>query len=246
MTMALEVIPVVIKKEIKAGDDLARIFLSSFKGLQDGDIIVVAQKIISKQEGKTVHLPEILPSVLAVGIAAAYERDPCLVEVILSEARRIVRMDSGIIITETKHGFVCANSGVDESNVPAEFVSMLPDDPDRSASKFQSEILTKTGKKISVLISDTFGRPFREGQTNIAIGVAGIRPIYNYAGKKDAFGRTLRVTAIAQVDELCAAAELVMKKLSNCPFAVMRNFDFEFSDEGITSLLRAKETDLFR
>lgn len=244
--MSLEVIPVVVKKEIQKGEDLAKALTSNFKAFQDGDVVVVAQKAVSKQEGKVIDLSQVIPSVLAVGIAAEYNKDPKLIEVILSEAQRIVRMDGGVIITETKHGFVCANSGVDESNLPAGFASLLPDDSDKSALELQSRIFEKTGKRVAVIISDTFGRPFREGQTNHAIGIAGIRPINNYAGKKDSFGRMLRVTAIAQADELCAAAELVMKKSENCPFAVIRNFDYEVTDEGIRSLLRPKDADLFR
>ncbi len=244
--MALEIIPIIIKKEIQKGDDLAKVFLSNFKGVQEGDVIVVAQKAISKQEGKIVDLSQVIPSMLAVGIAAEYGKDPKLVEVILSEAQRIVRMQGGVIITETKHGFVCANSGVDESNLPKGFASLLPDDPDGSALTFQSKISEITGKKVAVIISDTFGRPFREGQTNHAIGIAGMRPINDYAGKKDSFGKTLRVTAIAQADELCGAAELVMKKSANCPFAVIRNFDYESANESIRSLLRPKSSDLFR
>ena len=244
--MALEIIPIIIKKEIQKGDDLAKVFLSNFKGVQEGDVIVVAQKAISKQEGKIVDLSQVIPSMLAVGIAAEYGKDPKLVEVILSEAQRIVRMQGGVIITETKHGFVCANSGVDESNLPKGFASLLPDDPDGSALIFQSKISEITGKKVAVIISDTFGRPFREGQTNHAIGIAGMRPINDYAGKKDSFGKTLRVTAIAQADELCGAAELVMKKSTNCPFAIIRNFDYESANESIRSLLRPKSSDLFR
>lgn len=155
-------------------------------------------------------------------------------------------MDSGIIITETKHGFICANSGVDESNVKPGFVTMLPNNPDWSASEFAQKIYEKSKTKVAVLISDTFGRPFREGQTNIAIGVSGMKTIDDYEGKKDVYDRVLRVTAIAQVDELCSAAELVMKKTKNCPFAVIRNFEFVSSDDKIQTILRSKETDLFR
>ena len=221
-------------------------FASAFKDIQDGDIIVIAQKVVSKQEGKLVELAGVIPSLLSVGVASEYNKDPRLVEVILSEAKRIVRLENGIIITETKHGFVCANSGVDESNLPLGFATMLPENPDKSASDFAQKILEKTKKKTAVIISDTFGRPFREGQTNIAIGVYGIKTIHNYEGKKDTYGRILRVTAIAQIDELCGAAELVMKKTTNCPFAVIRNFEYESSDESIQTLLRSKKTDLFR
>jgi len=244
--LSFQVIPVAIKKEIRQGDDLANHFLSNFKDLKDGDIIVIAQKIISKQEGRTVELASVIPSLLAVGISAEYQRDPKLVEVILTEAKRIVRMENGIIITETNHGFICANSGVDESNLPLGVASLLPQNPDKSASDFAQKILVMTNKKIAVLISDTFGRPFREGQTNLAIGIYGMRAIDSYEGKKDAFGRTLRITAIAQVDEICGAAELAMKKTSGCPFAVIRGFEFESSDEGIAHMLRSKKIDLFR
>ncbi len=244
--MPLQIIPVAIKKEIQKGDDIASQFLSNFKDLKYGDIIVIAQKIVSKQEGRTVNLANVIPSLLAVGIASEYQRDPKLLEVILSEAKRIVRMENGIIITETVHGFVCANSGVDESNLPPGFASLLPQNPDQSASDFAQKILAKTSKKIAVLISDTFGRPFREGQTNHAIGVSGMRSIESYEGKKDVFDRTLKITAIAQVDEICGAAELVMKKTKGCPFAVVRDFEFQSSDDGIKPMLRAKKTDLFR
>ncbi len=244
--MPVQVIPIVIKKEIQKGDDIAQIFLSNFKELEDGDIVVIAQKIISKQEGRVVELANVIPSILAVGIAAEYQKDPKLVEVILSESQRIVRMERGIIITETKHGFVSANSGVDESNLPIGFAALLPQNPDKSASDFAQKILSKTDKKVAVLISDTFGRPFREGQTNCAIGVAGMDALDDYEGKKDVFDRTLRVTAIAQVDEICAAAELVMKKTKDCPFAVIHDFEFAPSAGGIKDVLRTKETDLFR
>jgi coenzyme F420-0:L-glutamate ligase/coenzyme F420-1:gamma-L-glutamate ligase len=161
--MPVEIIPVIIKKEIQKGDNLAQIFLSNFKDLKDGDVIVIAQKIVSKQEGQVVELAGVIPSLLAVGIAAEYEKDPKLIEVILSESKRIVRMRNGIIITETKHGFVCANAGVDESNLPLGFASMLPENPDNAASEFQQKVESKTHKKIAVLIADTFGRTFREG-----------------------------------------------------------------------------------
>lgn len=242
----LEIIPIPVKKEVAKGDDLAQLFVSNFKELQDGDIIVIAQKIVSKQEGKLVELAQVIPSLLSVGLSSEYNKDPRLVEVILSEAKRIVRLENGIIITETKHGFVCANSGVDESNLPLGFATMLPENPDKSASEFAQKVFEKTKKKIAVIISDTFGRPFREGQTNIAIGVSGIKTIENYEGKKDTYGRVLRVTAIAQVDELCSAAELVMKKTKNCPFAVIRNFEYEESFDPIQTMLRSKKTDLFR
>lgn len=244
--MSLEIIPVVTNKEIKKGDDLAKIFTSSYKGLLDGDVIVISQKVISKQEGRLVELSGVIPSLLAVGIAAEYEKDPRLIEVILYETKRIVRMENRILITETRHGFICANAGVDESNLPPGFAAMLPENPDESASNFHAKLQEMTGKKIAVLIADTFGRPFREGQTNCAIGVSGMKPIHDYAGTKDTFGRMLRITAIAEADELCSAAELVMKKTENCPFTIIRNFDFNPSNDTAKPLIRSEKTDLFR
>lgn len=246
MLVSIQIFPVIVKKEIQKGDDLVKLFLSSFKDLQDGDIIVISQKVISKQEGRIVELAGVIPSLLAVGIGSEYKKDPKLVEVILSESQRIVRMENGILITQTKHGFVCANAGVDESNMPHGFVSLLPENPDKSAYEFMQTVQGKAKKKIAVLISDTFGRPFREGQTNCAIGIAGINAIESYEGKKDSFGRTLRVTAIAQADEICGAAELIMKKTKDCPFAVVRGLEFEPSNGNVGSLIRRKEKDLFR
>ncbi|TBR08312.1 MAG: coenzyme F420-0:L-glutamate ligase [Candidatus Nitrosotenuis sp.] len=244
--MSLEIIPVVVNKEVKKGDDLAKIFVSSYMGLLDGDIVVISQKAISKQEGRLVELAGVIPSLLAVGIATEYEKDPRLMEIILSETKRIIRMENRIIIAETRHGFICANAGVDESNLPHGFAAMLPENPDVSASNFRSSLQEMTGKKIAVLIADTFGRPFREGQTNCAIGASGMNPINDYAGTKDTFGRTLRTTAIAEADELCGAAELVMKKTGSCPFVIVRNFDFSQSHNTAKPLIRAEKTDLFR
>jgi len=244
--MSLEIIPVVVNNEVKKGDDLAKTFASSYKGLLDGDIIVISQKVISKQEGRLVELAGVIPSLLAVGIATEYEKDPRLMEVILSETKRIIRMENRIMITETRHGFICANAGVDESNLPHGFAATLPENPDASALNFHSSLQEMTGKRIAVLVTDTFGRPFREGQTNCAIGVSGMKPINDYAGTKDTFGRILQTTAIAEADELCSAAELVMKKTRNCPFVIVRNFDFNTSDDTAKLLIRAEKTDLFR
>ena len=204
--MSIKIIPVKIKGDIQPGDDITELLLSSNNPIDDGDIIVVSQKIISKQEGRVIKLDSVIPSELSVGIASAYNKDPKLVEVILSESKRIVRMGHGVIIVETNHNYICANAGVDESNVEKGFATLLPKDPDRSAKKIRDFILQITGKNIAVIISDTFGRPFRLGQTDHAIGIAGIESIKNYEGKPDTFGRIMRVTAIAIVDELCAAA----------------------------------------
>ena len=215
-------------------------------GLEDDDILIISQKIISKQEGRVINLDIIIPSELSVGLASAYEKDPKLVEVVLSESKRIVRMEHGVIIVKTKHRFTCANAGIDQSNVDGNFVTLLPIDPDNSAKLIHEEIKNKTGKKIAVIISDTFGRPFRLGQTDNAIGVAGIEPILHYEGKPDTFGKILRVTAIAIVDELCSAAELVMQKTNNCPMAIIKNYKYIPKDDRISSLIRPESEDLFK
>ncbi|HIC05539.1 MAG TPA: coenzyme F420-0:L-glutamate ligase, partial [Candidatus Nitrosopelagicus sp.] len=167
--MTLEIIPVKIQKEIEPDDDLVDLILESSE-VNDGDILVFSQKIVSKNDGRILSLSSVNPSLLANGIASSYGKDPRLVELILSESKRIVRMENGIIIVETKHGFVCANAGIDESNVQDGYATLLPDNPDQSANLLKGKIEQKTGKNIAVIISDTFGRPFRLGQTNVAIG----------------------------------------------------------------------------
>ena len=243
--MSLEIIPVKIQKEIKSDDDLADLVLESLE-INDHDIIVFSQKIVSKSEGRILSLSSINPSLLANGIANSYGKDPRLVELILSESKKILRMENGVIIVETKHGFVCANAGIDESNVQDGYATLLPDNPDQSAKLLKSRIEQKTGKNIAVVISDTFGRPFRLGQTNVAIGIAGLEPILDYNGKPDTFGKIMQVTAIAVVDEICSATELVMGKVEKCPVAIVRNYDFNLSDAKIQKLLRSEHDDLFR
>jgi len=243
--MILEIIPVKIKNEIERNTDIIDLVLESAV-INDYDILIFSQKIISKKEGRIVDLSSVNPSLLASGIASSYEKDSRLVELILSESKRIVRMQDGVIIVETNHGFVCANAGIDESNVKDGYVTMLPVDPDQSADKLKNQIEQKTKKKIAVIISDTFGRPFRLGQANIAIGIAGIEPIIDYKGKPDTFGNPLQVTAIAIADELCSASELVMGKVKNCPVAIIRNFKFDFSDSKIQKMIRPKTEDMFR
>ena len=246
--MSLEIIPVEIGKEIKPGDDIVELMLNakSKPQLKNGDILVFTQKIISKQEGQVANLFEVQPTPLAVGIASEYGKDPRVVQLILDESKRIVRMKNGIIISETKHGFVCANAGVDESNVQEDSVTLLPVDPELSAQKLRKEIKNKSGIEVAVIISDTFGRPFREGQTNTAIGFSGIFPIIDYKGTKDSFGRVLRVTAIAIVDEICSSTELVMNKNLNTPIAIVRNYNFDKRVGSIKDLVRTKAADLFR
>ena len=243
----MHVIPVSIDHDIQPGENIAVLIIASSKSaINDGDVIVISQKIISKQESRTVNLNMVIPSELATGIASEYEKDPKLVEVILSESNRIVRMNNGVLITESYHGFICANAGVDESNVEKGYATLLPKDPDKSASNIREKIFDRTGKKVAVLISDTFGRPFRLGQTDYAIGVSGMDSILSYEGKQDTFGKTLRVTAISSVDELCATAELVTGKTTKCPVAIIRNFRFIPNDGNVISMLRDEKEDLFR
>ena len=207
----MQIIPIPIEKEINTDDDLSELILNS-GDILDGDILVIAQKIISKQEGRMIELSTVSPSLLAQGISSQYNKDPALVELILSESKRIVRLKNGLIIVETNSGFICANAGIDESNVVDGFATLLPLNSDTSAEMIRTNILNKTGKNVAVIISDTFGRPFRMGQTNCAIGISGLNPILDYAGTLDSFKRILRITAIAVADELSSAAELVMGK----------------------------------
>ena len=241
----MQVIPVKIDKEIQKDDNLAELISSSVE-IHEGDILVVAQKIISKHEGQLVDLSSVEPSLLAQGISSQYQKDPRIVELILSESKKIVRMEHGVIIVETNSGFICANAGIDESNVKDGFATLLPKDSDLSAQKLQNNIKKISGKNVAVIISDTFGRPFRIGQTNCAIGVSGINPILDYAGTSDIFGNILRVTAIAVADELCSSAELVMGKTKKTPVAVIRDYSFSQENKTIQELIRSEKEDLFR
>jgi len=241
----LQIIPIHIEKEIEPDEDLSELIINS-QEIHDGDVLVIAQKIISKQEGRIVELSSVVPSLLAEGISSEYEKDPKIIQLILNESKQIIRMDRGIIIVETNNGFICANAGIDESNVPNGYATLLPLNSDLSADSIRNEILKKTNKTISVIISDTFGRPFRMGQTDCAIGISGMNPILDYAGTKDSFNKTLRVTAIAIADELCSAAELVMKKTTNCPAVIIRGYDFKNESSSIKCLVRPEKEDLFR
>jgi coenzyme F420-0:L-glutamate ligase/coenzyme F420-1:gamma-L-glutamate ligase len=237
--------------EVKPGDDLASLLIAAAREQRldflHGDVLVVTQKVVSKAEGRLVDLREVVPSPFAEELARNWAKDPRLVEVVLRESRRIVRMDRGVIICETRHGFVCANAGVDQSNVPGgTVVSLLPEDPDRSAQRIREAVRERTGAEIAVIVSDTFGRPWREGNTDVAIGVAGIEPLLSYVGTEDPHGYTLRVSVSAVADELASAAELVMGKVSNIPAALVRGFPFTPSEGSARALVRRAERDLFR
>jgi coenzyme F420-0:L-glutamate ligase/coenzyme F420-1:gamma-L-glutamate ligase len=212
----------------------------------DGDILVIAQKVISKQEGRIVALSSVKTSLLSEGISSQYNKDPRIIELILSESKRIVRMKGGLIIVETNHGFICANAGIDESNVANGFATLLPLNSDKSAELIRKNILDETGKNIAIIIADTFGRPFRMGQTNCAIGISGLNPILDYSGTLDSFNRILRVTAIAIADELSAAAELVMEKTKKSPVVIIRNYSYDLMDKSIGDLIRPENEDLFK
>lgn len=215
--------------------------------IQNGDILVVTHKIVSKAEGRIVDLACIKPSTKAIRMAKEHDKDPRVMELILKESIQILRAKNGIIISETKHGFVCANAGVDQSNVEGDKAVLLPVAPDESARRIQDAVKKKIGKEIAVIITDTFGRTFRNGQTNVAIGIAGINPIKSYIGTYDMYGRKLRVTEIAVADEIASAAELAMGKAEGTPVAIVRGYIFEkASKTSVKSLLRAKERDLFR
>jgi coenzyme F420-0:L-glutamate ligase/coenzyme F420-1:gamma-L-glutamate ligase len=210
--------------------------------IEPGDVFVVAQKIVSKAEGALVRLDEVVPSPLAEQWAAAHGKDPRVVEVIFRESRRIVRMDRGIVIAETHHGFVCANAGVDASNVAPGFVTVLPRDPDASAERLRASL----PPRCAVIISDTFGRPWREGVVNVALGVAGLRPLIDYRGCVDPYGRQLESTVVALADELAGAAEIVTRKIARTPVAIVRGAG-EWSGEGSGRMLvREAGRDLFR
>ena len=250
----IEVMGVTGIPEIRSGDPLgeliARAATAQGTPIEEGDILVVTQKIVSKAEGRLVRLSTVEPSPLARQIAGTSARDPRLVELVLRESRAIVRMDSarGILITETRHGFVCANSGIDTSNVPGEdVVSLLPEDPDVSARQIQEELCRIThASRLAVIISDTFGRAWREGHINVAIGVAGMDPIKDYRGTVDAVGNVLKVTEIALADELASASELVMAKATGVPVAIVRGLPYSAAQGSIERLIRDRSTDLFR
>ena len=241
----MQIIPIHIEKEIEPDDNIAKLIIAS-EEIHNGDILIIAQKIISKQEGRIVELSSVIPSLLAEGISSEYEKNPRIIELILNESKQIIRMERGILIVETKNGFICANAGIDESNVKDGFATLLPLNSDKSAENICKEILKKINKTVSVIIADTFGRPFRMGQTNCAIGISGMNPILDYAGTKDSFEKILRITAIAIADELCSAAELVMKKATNCPVVIIRGYDFKNENSSICSLIRPQNEDLFR
>jgi len=238
--------------EIQPGDDLAARIMDAAQGrdipIQSGDVIVVTQKVVSKAEGRLVRLGDIQPSPLALAISEGHRRDPRHTELVLRESKRIVRMDRGVIISETHHGFNCANAGIDASNIPgADTLALLPVDPDASARRIRRAIKERLGVEVAVLISDTFGRPWRSAAVNVAIGVAGFNPLLSYVGQPDAHGKTLHTTVIAVADELAAAAELVTGKVLGVPVAIIKGYPYQpMENASNQALIRPPEKDLFR
>jgi coenzyme F420-0:L-glutamate ligase / coenzyme F420-1:gamma-L-glutamate ligase len=244
----IQIIPIKISHNIKPRDELDVIILEATgREIQNGDVLVVGHKIVSKAEGRIVSLADVKPSPKAIRMAKEHIKDPRIMELILRESVQILRAKNGIIVSETKHGLICANAGVDQSNVEGDAAVLLPVDPDRSAGRLKDAVKKKAGKEIAVVITDTFGRPFREGQTNVAIGVAGLSPIKSYIGSRDMYGRKLRVSEIAVADEIASAAELVMGKAEGIPIAIVRGYRFEkAAKSSAKSLQRSRERDLFR
>ena len=248
----IQVLPVKGLPMIKNGDNLAQVICRAAENqgtpLQDGDVIVVTHVFVSKAEGQVYNLDEIVPSEFAKAIAKRLDKDPALVEVILQESRAIRRMGRGRLIAETKHGFVCANAGVDQSNVSGgRIVAALPRNPDRSARNIRKGIKKLTGKDVAVIISDTHGRPFRMGEINIAIGVAGISPIRDRRGETDLFGYVMRVKQTAIADELASAAELIIGQTNEgIPVAIVRGYPYPRSEKASAKMLiRTRRKDLF-
>lgn len=242
--------PIVGLGEIVPGTDLAAAIQgalsASGQALEDGDIVVVTQKVVSKAEGCLVALATVEPSPLAREWAARWAKDPRVVELVLRESQRIVRMDRGVIISETRHGLVCANAGVDCSNVGNDRATLLPPDPDASAARLRAALEAGSGARLGVIISDTFGRAWREGQTNVAIGVSGVEALRHFEGQVDPTGYELRVTMLATADELAGAAELVMGKVDGVPVAVVRGLSRAIGQGSASELVRPSANDLFR
>ena len=245
----LTIWPVTGLPEVRAGDDLVSLIVTALATdpLRDRDVVVVAQKIVSKSEGRVVALSSVIPSERAARMAEEAGKDPRALEVVLRETRSIVRWERGVLISETHHGFVCANAGVDRSNAGApDSVVLLPVDPDASAARLRQAVRARTGCDVGVLVTDTFGRAWREGHMNVAIGMAGTPALLRYVGQRDPDGYELRVTEIALADEIAAAAELVMGKLDRCPVAIVRGLEMSSSEDTAQAYIRPREKDMFR
>ena len=247
MTGGIRVFPLEGIPEVEAGDDLVALLAAAADragGFEDADVLVVAQKIVSKSEGRVVSLDGIEPSERALELAG--DRDPRHVEAILRETTRVIRSRPPLVISETRHGFVCASAGVDASNAKGEgTLVLLPLDPDASAAGIRDGLRARTGREVGVIVADSFGRPFRQGTTDVALGIAGITPMLDLAGQRDRAGYELQGTEIAVADELAGAAQLVMGKTDGHPAAIVRGIDLRGEGTG-RDLLIPPERDLFR
>jgi coenzyme F420-0:L-glutamate ligase/coenzyme F420-1:gamma-L-glutamate ligase len=247
----LRIIPVTLSAEIRPNDSLAPKLIAALRrrrvSLLKGDILVVKHKVVSKAEGRLVRLDSVKTTAASRAWGKRYKVDARVIELALRESASVIRQKKGVLITETRHGFICANSGIDVSNVDGgEHALLLPEDPDRSARKLQSELRKLTGHSIAVIISDSFGRAWREGLTEAAIGVAGMHALHDYRGRRDPHGYPLRVTIDAVADELACAAGLLSSKLTRTPFVIIRGFPYRPGRGSSRSLLRPAEQDLFR
>lgn len=246
----LELIGVTGLSEIKAGDSIGDLICQACSNqgikLTDDDVVVVAQKIVSKAEGRVVSLDNIQPSARALELAAQLDKEPDLVEVILRESRAVVRTGARALIVETHHGFICANAGVDQSNVGQRQVALLPKDPDASAQQIRKEIERRSGKEPALIISDSFGRPWRVGTVDVAVGVSGLKAIKDERGMRDPYGYRLKAAVAAVADEIAAAAELVMGKRNGIPVVIVRGCEIEKEKGSVKELLRPETEDLFR
>jgi len=246
----LRLIPLRTLPEVARGADLAALLAAAANRegvkIQRGDVLVLAQKIVSKAEGRTVRLSAVRPSPLAREWAPRLGQDPRLTEVVLRESRRVLRMTERALIVETRHGFVCANAGVDRSNVPGARVTCLPNDADSSARRVAAGLRRRSGVAVAVVISDTFGRPWRLGLVNVAIGAWGLRVLEDLRGTRDAHGHRLRATILAVADELAAAAGLLMGKKEGVPAVIVRGFRYHAARESARLLLRPPAEDMFR
>jgi len=249
-SILIQIFPLQGLPEIQPGDDLAVLIAERAHRqeleIRNGDIFVIAQKIVSKAEARMVYLATVRPSDRAAAWAREWGKDPRLIELILSESKRIVRMERGVIVAETRHGFVCANAGVDVSNSPEGTAILLPADPDGSARELRKALASAFDADVGIIISDTFGRAWREGLVNVALGVAGLAPLIDYRGETDANGRPLQATIIARADELASAAELVMGKSDRVPVAIIRGVQAQSRDGSGRDLIRPADKDLFR
>jgi coenzyme F420-0:L-glutamate ligase/coenzyme F420-1:gamma-L-glutamate ligase len=249
--MKIEIIGVPNIPEVEQGDDLPHLILAGCESggirLAEDDVLIVTQKIVSKAEGRMVDLNDIMPSQFAQDYAQKWGKDPRQIEVVLRESARIVRMDKGVIICETRHGFVCANAGVDASNVPGgHLVTLLPLDSDASALAIREAVRAETGVDVPVIVSESFGRPWRQGIINIAVGVSGLAPLRDFRGEDDPHGYRMHATIISVADELASAAELAMGKVDACPVAIVRGYPFVRAEGSSRELVIDPARDMFR